>query len=383
MITSQSQAFSRVVAWDNLLAAYRKASIGKRGRDSTARFEHHLADHLVELRDRLRQHRYEPGDYLNFYIHEPKRRKISAAPFRDRVVHHALCNVLEPQFESSFIHDSYANRQNKGTHRAVDRIQQFARRYAYVLRMDIVKHFPSVDHAILFDILAKNIREDDLLWLVQKIISSGTGVLRDEYTMAWFPGDDLIALTRPRGLPIGNLTSQFWSNCYLNPFDHFVKRELGCKAYLRYVDDFALFADSKKQLWRWKQAIIERLSGLRLTIHERAAQVIPVSVGIPWLGFVVYPNHRRVKARNVRNFSRRLRERWQAHCEGEISFAEFDTGVQGWINHVRFADSWGLRRHILDRPLRVPEGPTPVGREANGRSGVPAGLEDMHALYSR
>jgi len=347
-----SEAFQQLIAWDNLLEAWRKAARGKRGRAATARFEHQLADHLLELQDELRTQQYRPGHYVHFHIHEPKLRKISAAPFRDRVVHHALCNVIEPWFERRFIADSYANRLGKGTHRAIDRLQEFSQRYRYVLRLDIVKHFPSVDHAVLRQTLARVIRQDDLLWLVDAILASGAGVLEDDYAMVWFPGDDPLAVLRPRGLPIGNLTSQFWSNCYLDPFDHFVKRELRCSAYLRYVDDFALFSNSKTELWAWKQAMVERLAALRLTIHPHSAQVIPVAGGIPWLGFIVYPTHRRVKARNVCNFARRLRTRWQEFCTGEITFAEFDASVQGWIEHVRYADTWGLRRHILGRPLR-------------------------------
>jgi hypothetical protein len=131
---------------------------------------------------------------------------------------------------------------------------------------------------------------------------------------------------------------QFWSNCYLDPFDHFVKRELRCPAYLRYVDDFALFGDSKRELWRWKEAIVKRLATIRLKAHNQA-QVIPVNSGIPWLGFILYPTHRRLKARKVHNFSRRLQNRWKAYCAGEITFAEFDATVQGWINHVRYGDT--------------------------------------------
>ena len=136
----QSEAFRQIIAWENLLEAYRKAASGKRSLPSTARFEHQLADHLIELQEELQSQRYLPGGYVHFHIHEPKLRKISAAPFRDRVVHHALCNVIEPWFERRFIADSYANRIGKGTHRAVDRFQQFARRYRYVLRLDVVKH---------------------------------------------------------------------------------------------------------------------------------------------------------------------------------------------------------------------------------------------------
>jgi len=345
-----SDAFSRIVSWDNLLLAYRKAAKGKRGRETTALFEYQLADQLAELQTTLRHRNYQAGAYTNFYIHDPKHRKISAAPFRDRVVHHALCNVIEPWFERRFIFDSYANRKGKGTHLAVARLQQFARNNRYVLRLDIVKHFPSIDHEILLAILFRIILDEDVRWLTKTIIASGEGLLEDEYPMVWFPGDDLLAVARPRGLPIGNLTSQFWSNCYLNPVDHFVKRELRCPAYVRYVDDMALFSNSKDQLWQWQDALIKRLARLRLTVHPNS-QVVPVDHGIPWLGFIVYPRFRRVKARNVRNFQRRLQDRWQAFCSGSISFAEFDSSVQGWINHVRYADTWGLRKHVLGKPL--------------------------------
>ncbi|MES9902606.1 MAG: RNA-directed DNA polymerase [Sedimenticola sp.] len=344
-----SNMFNQVCDWENLLLAYRKAARGKRSHPNVAQFDFRQADQLLKLRTELLTGRYRPGPYVNFYIHEPKRRKISASPFRDRVVHHALCNLLEPRFERHFISDSYANRRNKGTHRAVDRLHSFSRRFRYVLRTDIVKHFPSIDHEVLKQIISRQIEEEDVMELVATIIDGGAGVLDDEYEMAWFPGDDLLAACRPRGLPIGNLTSQFWSNCYLDPFDHFVRRELGCKAYLRYVDDLALFSNSKKELWTWKQAIIKRLQRFRLIIHESATQVLPVECGIPWLGFVVYPTHRRIKARKARKATRHLGSQMQAWRQGRISFAELDASVQGWINHVRYADSWGLRRTVFNR----------------------------------
>jgi RNA-directed DNA polymerase len=339
----------QVAAWENLLLAWRKAARGKRGKPGAATFEHQLADRLLGLRSALLEGRWEPGGYVHFEIHEPKRRRISAAPFADRVVHHALCNLIEPVFERRFIPDSYANRRGKGTHRAVDRLQELARRYPYVLRLDIVKHFPSIDHAILFDILARGLHDERVLDLAARIIASGDGVLEQEYEMVWFPGDDLLAVCRPRGLPIGNLTSQFWSNCYLHPLDLFIKRELRCRAYLRYVDDMALFADSRSQLWDWKEAIVERLAKLRLTVHSGSAQVAAVEAGVPWLGFMVHPTHRRVKARKVVQGTRRLTARFDAWQAGRISFGELDASVRGWINHVRYADSWGLREHVLGR----------------------------------
>ena len=341
--------YETIVSWDNLWLAYRKAAKGKRGLAAAAGFEHQIADNLLSLQADLMDRSYRPGPYRHFTIHEPKRRTISAAPFRDRVVHHALCNLIEPIFDARFIRDSYANRIGKGTHRALDRFQQLAQQYRYVLRLDIVQHFPSLDHCILRESIADVIDDEEVLWLIDLILESGNGVLREAYEMCYFPGDDLFAVNRPRGLPIGNLTSQFWSNVYMNALDWHVVRTLGCGAYLRYVDDFALFSDSKSKLWAWKQAIIDFLSSKRLTIHDGSAQVMPVVAGIPWLGFVVYPTHRKLKRRNAVNFRRRLENNLDAYGAGRLSFGELDAGVQGWINHVRYADTWGLRRHLFSQ----------------------------------
>ncbi len=204
------------------------AAKGKRGRAPAATFEFQVADRLLELEHELLSRTYRPGAYVNFSLYEPKRRLISAAPFRDRVVHHALCNLIEPVFDARFIPHSYANRLGKGTHRAVDQLQRWARRYRYVLRLDIVQHFPSLDHAVLRAEIARVVKDERTLWLVDQILASGAGVLKDEYTMVYFPGDDASAADRPRGLPIGNLTSQFWSNVYMNALDWFVVGELKC-----------------------------------------------------------------------------------------------------------------------------------------------------------
>jgi RNA-directed DNA polymerase len=341
--------FPQIAAWDNLWLAYHKAAKGKRGKAAAATFEFKLADNLIQLQQELADGSYRPGPYSHFTIHEPKQRKISAAPFRDRVVHHALCNIIEPRFEALFHPHSYANRVGMGTHSAVNQLQTWSCQYRYVLRLDIVKHFPSIDHAILKQTLFKTVKEPHLQQLIHVILASGEGVLRDEYEMVYFQGDGLFAIDRPRGLPIGNLTSQFWSNCYLNPLDWFISRQLGCPAYLRYVDDLALFSNSKQQINGWKQAIIERLAQFRLTIHAKQAQARPCSAGIPWLGFVIYPTHRRLKRRNVVNFKRRLKRNLTAFAQGDITFAELDASVQGWINHVRYADTWGLRESIFQK----------------------------------
>ncbi|MCB0049289.1 MAG: group II intron reverse transcriptase domain-containing protein, partial [Caldilinea sp.] len=309
MGTVYRHLYPQVYDWENLMLAWRKARKGKRGRAPAATFEQNAAEHLLAIQAELAEGRYRPGGYASFFVHEPKRRLISAAPFRDRVVHHALCNVIDPLFERRFIHDSYANRKGKGTHAALDRCQHFARRYPYVLQCDVEQFFPAIDHALLLDAIGRVVVDPDLLSLCATILASGRGVLGEMYDMRYFPGDDLLAATRPRGLPIGNLTSQFWANVYLDALDHFVKRELHCRAYVRYVDDFLLFAPDKATLWRWRAAIIDFLAGLRLTLHERPCQPRPVTEGIPFLGFIVFPDHRRLKPRKGYAFRRRLRRR--------------------------------------------------------------------------
>ncbi|WP_321531285.1 reverse transcriptase/maturase family protein [uncultured Desulfuromonas sp.] len=349
--------YSRICRWDNLLLAWRKAAKGKRGTAPVAHFEYRLEDNLVQLGEELHSQTYCPGSYHSFYIHDPKRRLISAAPFRDRVVHHALCHVIEPLFERRFVTDSFANRVGKGNHRALDRAQHYARQFPYVLTLDLQQYFPSIDHALLRAVLARQIKDKNVLKLIDLILESGRGVLDGEYTMRWFSGDDLLAVERARGLPIGNLTSQFWANCYLDPFDHFVKRELRCPGYVRYVDDMLLFSNDKKELWLWKKEVMTRLADLRLTVHERSAQVRPVREGMPFLGFVVYPHKRRLKRRKEIAYARKLRKLLSEVETGNASPETVVASVNGWCNHVVHGNTVGLRRAVLRNILAFSRNP--------------------------
>ena len=339
--------FPRICSYGNLYEAWRKAARGKRGSPEVADFEYALIDNLLELEEELSMQRYRPGAYRHFRLTTPKPRRISAAPFRDRVVHHALVRQIEPIFEARFIPDSYACRIGKGTHAALDRCQQFARRYRYVLQCDVVQFFPAIDHAILRDVLFRHIADERTRWLIDLILDSGAGVLCAEYDMVYFHGDDLWAVERARGLPIGNLTSQFWANCYLNELDRFVKRELKCPAYVRYVDDFLLFADGKRQLWDWKRAIVNFLPRLRLMLHDRSSTVYPVTNGIPFLGFVTYPTHRLLKRRNGVAFARRFRAQLRQLAAGQLDYADVGAAVRGWLAHAAHGDTYGLRRALV------------------------------------
>jgi len=221
------------------------------------------------------------------------------------------------------------------------------RRYDYVLPCDVTQFFPSIDHAILREILARSIGDERVMNLIDKILDSGEGILTDEYDMVYFRGDDLMAASRPRGLPIGNLTSQFWANVYLNELDQFIKRVLKARAYLRYVDDFLLFSHDKQQLWEWKAAIVDFTSSLRLTIHDLPAQPRPCASGVTFLGFIMFPDHRRLKPAKGYAFQRRLCGMADAWRKGELSSEAVRIRAFAWAEHISHGDTWNLKRSVF------------------------------------
>lgn len=339
------QLYSRICAFDNLWRGARRAQRGKRFKPGTARFNFHLEGGLLRLQRELKERRWQPGPYHAFYVYEPKKRLISAAPYRDRVVHHAICQVIEPLFERTFIDDSYACRLNKGTHRAILRFSEFARRRRHVLQCDIRKYFPSIDHQILYELLQRKIRDQHALWLLETIIASSNP---QEPVPAYFPGDDLFTpFERRRGIPIGNLTSQFFANLYLNGFDHFVKEELRCRCYLRYMDDFAVFDDDKTRLHELRAAMEEYLAGLRLQLHPDKCQVFPVTQGAAFLGFRIFPTHRLLRRDNAVRASRRLRRLAAAYTCGQIGFDQMLHSLQSWNAHAAWGHTWGLRSKLF------------------------------------
>jgi len=348
--------YHSICDFKNLHVAFRKARRGKRHRLDVATFENNLELELVRLQDELASETYHPGPYRHFTIYEGKPRRISAAPFRDRVVHHALCNVIEPIWEARFIRDSYACRVGKGTHAALDRCTYFARRNTYVLQCDIIQFFPSVDHAILRELLGSCTGCPPTLRLVDLIIASGAGIHDSEYRMQWFLGDDLLAAIRPRGLPIGNQTSQFWANVYLHQLDGFVKQTLRCRAYLRYCDDFLLFADDKPTLHSLRRDIETFVHSLRLVIHPRKIRVYPVRCGIPFLGFVVFPGHRRLQRSNGVRFERCFHRLVRQYSAGEMDLTQLEASVRGWVAHASHGDTYRLRRGIVSSVIIPPPG---------------------------
>jgi retron-type reverse transcriptase len=341
--------FEDITSFENLVEAVRAAYRGKRFRPAPAVFQHDLERNLIELQDELRSGVYRPGPYRAFWIRDPKRRLISAAPYRDRVVHHAVCRVVEPIFDRAFIFDSYANRLGKGTHKALDRCTFFARRHAYVLKCDIEKFFPSVDHEILLGLIARKVKCARTLDLLRRIVTASNP---QEPVEKYFPGDDLFTpWERRRGLPIGNLTSQFMANVMLDPLDHFIKEDRRWKGYVRFADDFLVFGDDKPSLVALRDEVSDLLARYRLSLQPRKCVVLPVRIGVPFLGWRVFADHRLLRRSTGVRFQRRLRELADDYRERRVELADVRASVASWVGHLKHGDTWGLRSRLMGQTV--------------------------------
>ena len=361
--------FAGIADFQALHDAYHKAIKSKRRKPGAAAFTADLETQLLRLERELQQQTWRPGHYIEIAVRDPKPRLVSAAPFADRVVHHALCAVVTPLFERGFIFHSYANREGKGTHRAVDRYERWRNRYRHVLRCDIFRYFPAIDHEVLKQAFRRRIACPQTLWLLDSIVD---GSNRQEPVNLYYPGDSLFTpFERRRGLPIGNLTSQFFANLFLDSLDHFVTEVLRAP-YLRYVDDFALFHDDPAVLADWRERIGAWLAQRRLSLHPRKTVIVPTRDPAIFLGYELLPGRRRLPEANVRRFRNRLRglrDRWRA---GSIDTASVAARVQAWIAHAEHADTWRLRHAIfrdgwfdpvrdIDQRAREPGRPRPSG----------------------
>lgn len=364
-----TELFAAIASFEALHRAALVAVRGKRAKPGAAAFIANLEKELLRLEASLWDGTWRSGGYTVIDVRDPKPRRVSAAPFRDRVVHHAVCAVVAPLFERGFIADTYANRKGFGTHRAIARYEHFRDRHRHVLRADIYRFFPAIDHAILKADFRRRVACPRTLELLDAIVD---GSNPQEPVALLFPGDAPAEVAaRRRGLPIGNLTSQWFANIYLDGFDHYVKEVLRAP-YLRYVDDFALFHDQSGQLEAWHIAIAQYLIGRRLMLHPQKTWIVPTASDTDFLGFTLCGNGRRRlpedNVRRLRNRLRGLRDRWRA---GTITGEAVRQRLSAWIAHARHADSVGLRHALFHGgwfdPLWEPEGP-PVGHVLRGGS---------------
>ncbi len=342
--------FSSIANFEALRKAARKAIRGKRKKRGGAAFQFELERELLSLETELLSGAYRTGRYVEIELVRPKRRLVSAAPMRDRVVQHALIDIVGPIFENGFIGNTFANRKGKGTHRAISTYERYRNRYGHVLRCDIFRYFPSIDHEHLKSDFRRRIMCGRTLGLMDTIID---GSNLQEPVHIHFPGDDLLSpVERRRGLPIGNLMSQFCANLYLDPLDHYCAEVLQAP-YLRYVDDFALFHDDPGQLETWLDRIASFIERRRLKLHPRKTRIQASCQPAEFLGLVLYPGGKRaLPETNIDALKGRLRGMVAAVRAGTLERQEMDKYIASWEAHADHAHAYAARRAILGRARR-------------------------------
>lgn len=316
--------WSRVTSFDNLVQATRRAARSKRQQRVVARFLVEREHELLALRRELLAERYQPGAMSTFVIFDPKLRTISVAPFRDRVVHHAVIDVLEPIFDRRMIHASFACRRGKGTHAALDHAQRLVRRRRWFLKMDVQRFFASIPHELVRATLDRLIKDKPVMRLVDRIVAAGS----DD------PGC---------GLPVGNLTSQWFANLVLDPIDRLVAEQLGL-GYVRYMDDFVAFADERGELRTARAAIEARLGALGLRAKPTATMLAPTRDGLPFLGCSVFPTVRRIRPANRKRVVQRWKHRLWQWREGEIDEVALADCTRSMMAHLEHGTTRAWRR---------------------------------------
>lgn len=333
-------AFSQICNYDNLLSAAMQCKRGKAKSSATLCFFDNLEENIINLLNELTWGTYELSPYRHFYVFEPKRRLISAPHFRDRVVHRAIYNVIEPLFDKQYIYDSFACRRGKGTHSGARRAQQFIKRVestsgkAYALKADISKYFSSINHSILKRFLNSKLNcektKDLLFYIINNSPSDKEGV----------------------GIPLGNLTSQVFANIYLNELDRFVKHNLKAKYYIRYMDDFAIIHPCKTQLKFWLFEIEHFLNeSLKLKTNNKT-QIFPIAKtkgrALDFMGCRIYSTHKLLRKTSVKRIKHTVKTLQKQFKKGDVSTKQINNHLQSWLGHAKHANAHSLTEKILN-----------------------------------
>lgn len=322
---ASADIFEQITAWDNLVAAWREARKGKRNTPEVRRFELDLEANLVSLHEHLLRGTWQPGKPRRFMVRDPKWREITAPPFADRIVHHAIVRVIEPLFERRFIYDSYACRRGKGTHAAVMRAQAFLRRAkrrwrdAYIVKADVKSYFASIRHDVLLRHVARVVACPRTLDLLRRVFA-GYG----------FDGGV--------GLPVGALTSQLAANIVLDALDHRIKDDLGAREYMRYMDDMVLIAPDKASAAAWLRAIDEELDALGLRLNPKSGYW-PIARGVDFCGYRIRSTHIRPRRRAIRAWRLRLRRLASLYRQGRVGLARCQAAVASMLAVMRWASA--------------------------------------------
>lgn len=345
--------YEKIYDFENLYQAYLKARKCKRYRQDVLEFSANLEENLIQIQNELIYKTYKVGRYREFFVYEPKKRLIMALPFKDRVVQWAIYRQLNPIFDKQFIYDSYACRAGKGTHKAADRLQYWLRQVSrkpgkyYYLKLDITKYFYRINHQILMGIIQSKIDDPDLIWLLNTIINS-------EDTKFGLPLDvdpgECTAEDRLAdvGMPIGNLTSQMFANLYLNELDQYAKHQLRLHYYIRYMDDIIILHHDKKYLHAVKDDIENFLNNnLALQLNGKTA-IRPINCGIEFVGYRIWPTHRKLKKKTALKMKHRLKYLQKAYSRGEIGFDKLNASVQSYLGLLKHCNSYRLRNKLFD-----------------------------------
>ncbi len=349
LMKTYTNLYEQLCSWKNLLLAYNKARTHKNNKSSVKKFSKHYAIELALLRHELCNKTYQPRPLKTFILRDPKTRTICVSDFRDRVVHHALINILQPIFEPRFISDSYASRKNKGTLKAIQRFDTFERQVTingtrkmpsstddskyilqgYVFKADIYHYFESVDHEVLLNIISRRIKDDDILWLIKQVLGNYKTDIAN------------------KGMPLGNWTSQFFANIYLNELDQFVKQQLRIKYYIRYVDDFVILHNSKFTLQNYEIKIREFISKLKLMLHPNKCSISPLHRGTAFLGYRIYYHHKLVRLRNLRKVRSKLKNHLDDYENNLVDATKIFSTLRGWRAYAMHANTHRLREQIM------------------------------------
>jgi RNA-directed DNA polymerase len=324
--------FEKIISFKNLELAFKNARKEKTKRDYVILFESNLIKNLLQLQKELKEQTYKPEPLKSFTLRDPKTRVISKSAFRDRIVHHAICNIIESIFDKTFINECCANRIGKGNLYALNLFDKYKRkvtenntRTAFCLKADIRHYFFEVNQEILLNILRRKIKDEKTIDLINKILKN----YHD----------------KEKGMPLGNLTSQFFANVYLNELDQFVKHKLRAKYYIRYVDDFVILQEDRIQLETWKFFINKFLKeNLKIELHPEKSRVVPLSRGIDFVGFRNFYYCRLLRKRNIKNMLNKIK----SFKEALMSHKKLLESYQGWDAYAKWSNSYKLRKRLSD-----------------------------------
>lgn len=332
---NHSKLYYQIFDYENLYTAFIEARKGKRYQQAVLSFERELEENLINLQNHLIWKSWQPGKASQFTVTDPKMRQITAPPFKDRVVHHAIHQIIEPYFEKRFIHDSYACRSGKGVHKSADRLMQFLRKAKrefgdrfYIVKFDIKSYFASIDHESLIKQFSKTITDQDVVDLYTKCIK-GYGF--DNGT----------------GLPVGALTSQLSANIMLDKLDHIVKDQWGIKYYVRYMDDFVILCENRQQAKLIMQVVQDELSEIKLTLNPKSCY-FPWQRGVDFCGYRMWPTHSLPRKRTVKRARKRIAKSIKLYKSGRLRFNSIKTHILSFCAYMNRCDSHVTLKQILD-----------------------------------